>query len=98
MYNQRRTYFENEDFDLSLEEKDGHLFVHLVFFNVTKKAVNRVKAVWEEVRAKCYWLGYEQINTYTKDLRVVKLFDNYELLGEFDLDGEKYEVARWVLT
>lgn len=97
-YEKRRTYFDNSDFDMSLEEMDGHLFVHLVFFHVSKTSINKARSVWEEVKNKCYWLGYEHINTYTTDMRIVKLFDGWEHIGEYKYEGKKYEVARWELN
>lgn len=98
-YKKRRTYFEDDDIEISLMELGGHLFAHIVFFNAKKSSVKKAREVWDEIKDKCFWLGYEQINAYTKDLRVIKLFEGWEHLGSFEHETEgKYEVARWVLT
>mgnify|MGYP001553592429 CR=1 FL=1 len=97
MYRKRRTYYENEDYNLSLEEKDGLLFVHLIFFNVSKNIIKDISSKWNEIKEKCYWLGYEYIYTYTTDPRVPKLFDGWEPVTEVNYYGTKYEVIRWEL-
>ena len=97
MYNKRRTYYEDDDFAISLEELSGQLFVHLAIFKASKRVITKAKEIWQEIQDKCYWLGYEQINTYTTEMRVVSFFKGWERLGEFEKDGKHYEVARWVL-
>lgn len=98
-FKKRRTYYEDDNMEISLMEMSGHLFAHIVFFNLKKSSIIKAREVWDEIKEKCYRLGYDQINAYTKDTRIIELFDGWEHLGSFEHETEgKYEVARWVLT
>lgn len=96
-YKKRWTYFENDDFTLSLEEANGELYVHLALDHVSKTSINEVRRVWEEIKYECFWLGYENIYSYTSDMRVVKLFEGWSPIGKVNYNETEYEIVRWEL-
>lgn len=92
-----QTYYEDDDYKLSLEELDGQLFVHLALYHASKSILRSVLERWCEIKAKCYWLGYEAIYTYTTDDRMKLFFPYCTEISEYDYRGKKYKVLKWEL-
>lgn len=90
---ERRTYFEDDDLHLYLENINDQVFIHIVLNKFSKSIFKKMMQKWGEVVLKMYNLGYEELFTYTKDNRVVKLVGGAELIGKH----EGYEVYRWEL-
>ena len=93
-----KTYYEDADYKVSLEELDDELFVHVQFFHVTRPILHSALKVWAEIKAKCYWLGYEHIYAYTKDERMTKFFPGSTVAGEYTNHGVNYKVLSWELN
>lgn len=90
----RDTYYENENFRVWLEEIKGQVAIHVVIHKSSKEIIKDIKRVWAEVIVKMYFLGYEEVFTYTKDNRIVKLIGGATMVGE----GAGYEVWKWELN
>lgn len=91
---ERKTYYENEDFRIYLEEIQEQVFIHVVIKNFSKGILDDIKAVWAEILIKMYFLGYEYLFTYTKDNRIVNMIGNAQKVGTH----KQYEVWRWELN
>jgi hypothetical protein len=90
----RDTYYENENFRVWLEEIKDQVAVHVVIHKFSASILKDIKRVWAEVLVKMYFLGYEEVFTYTKDDRIVKLIGGATLVGEH----QDYEVWKWELN
>lgn len=88
----------DEDCKITLEELDGKLFVHVGLFKFSRPVLEKLLIIWATIKAKCYYLGYEAIYTYTRDPRIVKFFPNGEELGDYEYQGQNYKVFQWVLN
>ncbi len=97
MYN-KQVYYKDDDCKVMLEEVEGHLFVHVALNSFSKKILLKLLKVWAEIKAKCYWSGYEAIYTYTKDNRITKFFPGAKMTGKYNYMGERYEVLQWDLN
>jgi len=98
-WKKRRTFFEDDDVKVSLEEINDALYVHCIFHNCTLHSVKWIKDIWQNLKERCYFAGYDAIYSYTKDLRVVKLFPDWQLVSEVvDDNGEKWQVVKWELN
>lgn len=90
---QRKSYYEDDDVRVYLEKIDEQIFIHVAIFNMTKKVLKKIKAVWGEVVIKMYYDGYEDLFAYTKDNRIIKLIGGAKKIGEH----QEYEVYQWDL-
>lgn len=90
---ERKTYYEDEDFRVYLENINDQVFIHVAIFNAVKSSFNRIKEKWGEIVIKMYNLGYEELFAYTKDSRVVNMIGGAEKIGE----SQGYEVYKWDL-
>jgi hypothetical protein len=83
---------------VSLEEVEDQLFVHVVIDKPTRSSMEELLHVWADIKAKCYWLGYEHIYAYTQDDRMEKFFPGSEYVGEVETAGLKFRVLQWELN
>lgn len=90
----RRTYKETDDFRIWLEDINDQLVVHVAIFNPTPSVLKQIKEGWAELMIDCYFEGYEDVFTYTKDNRIIKYIGNAKLIGQ----AEDYEVWKWELN
>lgn len=97
VYN-KKTYYEDDNFKVTLEELDAELFVHVQFFKFSLSILRTALKVWAEIKAKCYWLGYENIYTYTAEDRMQKFFPGSKVAGEFSWIGKEFKVLQWELN
>lgn len=94
----RETFYEDDLIKVSLEEDGGNLYAHLIFYVVSKKSVNWAKEIFEALKAKCYWAGYEYIYSYTQDGRIPELIPGWEHVGAVEDEYENlWGVFRWEL-
>lgn len=89
----RRTYDSTDDYKIWMEDINDQLFIHATIYNSTKATINQIKEKWAELIIDAYFQGYEDVFTYTKDSRIVKLIGGGEKIGEH----ENYEVWKWDL-
>lgn len=90
---ERKTYYEDEDIKVYLENIDDNVFIHVGIFNMSKSVLNKIKEKWGEVAIKMYSLGYEEIFAYTKDNRIINLIGGADMLERVN----DYEVYKWDL-
>lgn len=90
----RITYYQDEDIKVFLEEIDEQVFVHVAIYNFSKSVLDKVREKWGEIVQKMYVNGYEELFTYTKDNRIVKMIGYPEKVGQH----EDYEVWKWELN
>ena len=94
-----KIYYKDENYTVTLEELNEELFIHVKFKKFSKTILLDALKVWAEIKAKCYWLGYEHIYTYTKDDRMSRLFPGAHEVTEFEDDRlGKYKVLQWELN
>ena len=90
----RRTYKQTDDFRIWLEDINDQLVVHVIIYNSTPSVLKQIKESWAELMIDCYFQGYEDVFTYTKDNRIVKYIGNATMVGQ----GADYEVWKWELN
>lgn len=90
----RKTFYEDSDFRLSLEEIKEQAFVHVELNKFSKAILSRLMEQWKEVLMRFYLLGYEEIFTYTRDPRIVNIVGGATKIGEH----KGYEVYKWELS
>lgn len=90
---ERKTYYEDDDIRVYLENINEHVFIHVGIFNMSKSILDKIKEKWGEVVVKMYFLGYEELFTYTKDRRIINLIGGAEKVGQ----ERDYEVYKWDL-
>lgn len=93
-----KTYYEDENCKISLEDVEGNVFVHVAFHKFSRSVLDKALRVWAEIKAKCYWLGYEHVYTYTFDKRMKNFFPGSKQAGEFVYEHKDYEVLQWDLN
>lgn len=93
----KREFYSDDDLTVTLEEADGNLMAHVVLYSASKASINRVLQVWQEIKERAYWQGYEEIYTYSNEPRMFDIVKGGEQVGEFEKDGIKYKVWKWEL-
>lgn len=88
-----RTYYEDDDIRVWVEEINELPFVHVGIFNMSKAVLKKIKEKWGEIVISLYFDGYEELYTYTKDSRIVKMIGEAEKVGQHEV----YEVWKWDL-
>lgn len=91
---ERKTYYEDENFRVYLEDINGQVAIHVAIYNISKSVFKQIKQKWAEVLVKMYYAGYEEVFAYTKDSRIVKMIGGAEMVGE----AKGYEVWKWELN
>lgn len=89
----RRTYAETNNYRIWLEDINEQLFVHVTIYNSNKSVINQIKEGWAELMIDAYFQGYEDVFTYTKDNRIIKMIGGASKIGQH----EDYEVWKWEL-
>lgn len=96
---ERRTYFENDDYRVYLENILDNVFIHIVIFNINKPIVRDLKKMFGEIVLKMYFLGYEELFCYTTDNRIVKIIGGATKVAEnVKFQNKDYEVWKWDLS
>lgn len=90
----KTVYYEDNDIKIVLEEIGEQMFIHVGIFNMTKEILNKIREKWGEVVISLYFEGYENLYTYTKDNRIVKLIGSPEYVDTAD----GIEVWKWDLS
>lgn len=90
----RTPWYEDENYELSYEIIDGHVFVHIILNTISKSILSDIKAKWNDFRLRLYSLGYEYVHTYTDDLRIVNLVGDGVVVGEWN----NKKVISWELN
>lgn len=93
----RWTWYEDEDYTVTLEESEGLLFVHIEVYNFSKDIFLRIKQSWWELLFQCYLYGYEFLHTYTKNKKFADKMGTNELLTTLNFNGSEYSLVRWDL-
>ncbi len=95
----RRTYFENDNFRIYLEEIQGNVFVHVAIHNATVSVVKDIKEKWTEIVLRMYFLGYEELFAYTNDSRIIELIGGATKVADnIKFQNKNYEVWKWDLS
>jgi hypothetical protein len=89
----RRTYEATDDYRVWLEDINEQLFVHVAIYNPTKGVIQNIKEAWANIVLDAWFDGYEDLFTYTKDSRIVKMIGGATKVGQH----EDYEVWKWEL-
>jgi len=90
----RLTWYENDNYKMTYEVIDGEVYIHAVVDNFSKSVLNDMREKWLAFKLKLYSLGYENVFTYTKDIRIVNLIEAGEMIGE----TQGLKVVRWELV
>lgn len=90
-------FYSDEKLLVTLEKLDGYVLAHVSIFSPDKKTIKRLLEIWVEILARAYWQGYEEIYTYTKDERMLKIVKGGEIIGEYERNGEIFKVVKWDL-
>jgi len=96
---QRRTYFENNDYKVYLEEISGNVFIHVSIYHATRSVIKQIKETWGEIVLRMYFLGYEDLFCYTADNRIIKMIGGATKVAEnVKFQKKDYEVWKWDLS
>lgn len=90
----RKTYYENDDFKVYLEEIKDQVFIHVAIYNFSKAILSDIKDTWADALINIYFAGYDSVFAYTKDNRIIKLIGGAKIIGQH----EDYEVWEWELS
>lgn len=90
---ERKTYYEDDDIKIYLENIDDQVWVHVGIYNMSKPVLKKIKGHWGDIAIKTYLAGYDYLHAYTKDNRIIKLIGGADKIGEH----EDYEVYAWAL-
>lgn len=90
---ERRTYYEDDDIKVYLENIDNQVFIHVGIYNMSKSILKKIKEKWGEVIIRIWAAGYDEAYCYTKDNRIINLIGGADKIG----DHQGYEVYRWAL-
>lgn len=93
-YKKRTTIFKDDNYRISVEEIDGCLFVHCELYKFSKAVLKDVKTTWAELLIHLYFMGYEEVFTYTKDMRLPNLVGGGQVIGSWD----DWRVVKWDLS
>jgi len=93
-----KVFYDDDQITLKLEEVDAHLMVHLVIKKALPSSIKKARIVFQEIKERAYWQGYEQIYTYTKDDRMLKFFGANKVISNVEYKGETYKVVQWDLN
>lgn len=93
----RRVYQENEQYQARLEEVDGVLYVHVVVHQMSKSTLSLLRKEFDVLKQKVRQAGYSHLFTYSTNSRFYKLFKGCERVGDFEWQGQDYEVMTWEL-
>lgn len=91
---ERKTYYQDENFRVYLEEIKEQVFIHVAITNFSKSILKDIKAVWAEIVLKMFFQGYEELFAYTKDNRIIKMVGGAKKIGQH----QEYEVWKWELN
>lgn len=89
----RRIYEETDEYKVWLEDINEQLFVHVTIYNPSKEVIEKIKEAWANVILDAWFDGYEDVFTYTKDNRIIKMIGGAQKIGQH----EDYEVWKWEL-
>ena len=71
----RDIYEDNELVLVTLEEIEGLLYVHVDVKQFSKVVVEYLQALWDQIQMDAWYSGYDDIFSYTKNSKFVKLID-----------------------
>lgn len=94
----QKEFYKDDDLTVTLEEGDGNLMAHVAVHSASKSSIGRILEIWDDIRNRAYWQGYEEIYTYSNEPRMFEIVKGGEQVGEFEKDGIKYKVWKWDLT
>lgn len=89
-----KVYYEDDDIRVWTENINDQAFIHVGIFNMTKGVLEKIKEKWGELIISLYFEGYENVFTYTKDNRIIKLIGGAEYVDS----AKGYEVWKWDLS
>lgn len=90
----RTPYRNRPNYLLSYEEIEGCLFVHVEIRKFNKSTLKKIKEDWSELLIELYFQGYEEVFTYTQDMRIVDLVGGGEVVGEKGI----WKIVKWDLS
>lgn len=100
MEQSERIVYEDDDAKVVAEVIDGLLFCHcFVKEGMSRDTLRKWKRWWAILKEEFYIVGWDELYTYTPNIRWCKLLDkDFEHVGTIDRDGKQIEVLKWVLT
>jgi hypothetical protein len=93
----KRIYQDNDRYQARLEEVDGVLYVHVEVYQMTKSTLSLLRKEFDILKKKVKEAGYSHLFTYTSNSRFYKLFPGCRPVGDYDWQGQHYEVMTWDL-
>ncbi len=93
----RIVLFSDEDMKLSYEVIQENLFIHVEYDNFSKSILNKTRKLWKEFLLRAFFDGWEEIFTYTKDPRIVKMIGGAEELYDSKLQRLGLRMFKWDL-
>lgn len=88
--------YQDENFEVKVEEKEGILFLHCEVENFNKSVLKQMKVVMEEIKLACTAYGWTQIFSYTPNPKFGRLMGG-ESIDKFTHLDKEYEVIVWEL-
>lgn len=92
----KKTYYQDKDFILQVENYEGVLYLHCEVTNWTPSSLRRGYLVFAKLQNEAQELGFTKIRTITPNPKFVELFNAY-YLQPIEIEGKTYEVMEWEL-
>lgn len=89
-----KTFERDEDFEITWDEIDGELWVHLRLHKASRSILLKVLEAWARFKAHAYFGGYEAVYSYTNDKRILQYFPGSIVIDTIEND---IEVVKWDL-
>jgi hypothetical protein len=97
MSNKNWIHYEDENFKVLLEDREGYLFLHVYVFNYNRMIKKQMAEMFEEIKEWADEECYDGIFAYTPNPKFCRVFGKYNHLRTINLGEEKYEVLQWEL-
>lgn len=89
------TFKRTDDYHVSLELYDGHIFVHCTISKLSKHVYKEVKDLVHNLSVWCSNLGYPTLMAYAEDPSFLLSITDAEYAGRVEHEDKIYEVYKW---
>lgn len=89
------TLAETENYLITLEERDGVLFVHMEVDFYNKTILKELRSLMEDLEREAWILGWDELFSYTANPKFARALCDCKEIGE--IEQENLKVMVWVL-
>lgn len=94
----RKPLVDTDDYQITAQLQEGLIFLHCNVYNFSKSVLKDLRDVFEVLCEEARLQGHYTMFSITPNSRFVKaLRKPFDVIEEFEKDGESYEVVAWDL-